>query len=79
MWLRGEQLAFHAGVITAPKNLVVKIPCDSDLKLASTGAIGSIALHGIHRADLKIGEFAVVFGVGLIGLITLQILEKLLE
>ena len=71
----GGATAFHAGVITAPKNLVVKIPCDSDLKLASTGAIGSIALHGIHRADLKIGEFAVVFGVGLIGLITLQILK----
>lgn len=67
--------AFHAGIITAPKNLVVKIPENSDLKLASTAAVGSIALHGIHRADLKIGEFAIVFGTGLIGLIALQILK----
>ena len=39
----GGATAFHAGVITAPKNLVVKIPCDSDLKLASTGAAESIS------------------------------------
>lgn len=71
----GSGFAVHAGIVTVPKNLVVKIPSGLDLLSASTGTVGSIALHGVRRADLKIGEFGVVFGVGLLGLLALQILK----
>ena len=71
----GSGFAVHAAVVVVPKNLVVKVPLGLDLKLASSGTIGSIALHGVRRADLRIGEYAVVFGVGLIGLLALQMLK----
>jgi len=56
--------------------LVSKLRPDSDLKLASTVAIGSIAMHGIRRANLKLGEQCVVVGAGIIGLISIQLLVK---
>lgn len=71
----GSGFALHAGIVTVPKNLVVKVPSGLDLLSASTGTVGSIALHGVRRADLRIGEFGVVFGVGLLGLLALQILK----
>ncbi len=71
----GSGYALHAGVVSVPKNLVVNIPEGLDMCFASTGTVGSIALHGVRRADLRIGEFGVVVGNGLIGLITLQILK----
>lgn len=70
----GGGYANHAEIVDVPKNLVVKMPADLDFISASTAALGSIALNGIRRANLQIGEFAVVYGTGLIGLITLQIL-----
>jgi predicted dehydrogenase/threonine dehydrogenase-like Zn-dependent dehydrogenase len=71
----GSGFAVHAGIVTVPKNLVVKIPNGLDMLSASTGTVGSIALHGVRRADLKIGEYGVVFGVGLLGLLAIQILK----
>jgi predicted dehydrogenase/threonine dehydrogenase-like Zn-dependent dehydrogenase len=67
--------ANHAEYVDIPINLVVKIPAGLDFKSASSVAIGAIALQGVRRADLKVGEFAVVLGAGLIGLLTLQILK----
>lgn len=71
----GSGFAVHASIVCVPKNLVVKIPKNLDLKSASTGTVGSIALHGVRRADLRIGEYAVVFGGGLLGLLGLQMLK----
>jgi len=67
--------AVHAEFVEIPKNLVVKIPDGLDYSLASSVAIGSIALHAVRRTDVKLGEFIAVFGVGLIG----QIITKLLS
>lgn len=67
--------AYHAEYVNVPKNLVVKIPTNCSLIDASSVAIGSIALQGIRRADNRIGEFVAVFGVGLIGMVTLQLLK----
>lgn len=72
----GGGYAFHAEFVEVPENLVVKIPQDMNLSYASTVAIGSIALHGVRRAAMQLGEFVVVYGVGLIGLITVQILNR---
>lgn len=71
----GSGFAVHAEVVVVPKNLVVKLPVGLDLKYASTGTIGAIALHGVRRADLRIGEYGVIYGVGLLGLLALQILK----
>ncbi len=71
----GSGFAVHAEYVVVPKNLVVKVPDGLDITWASTGTVGSIALHGVRRADLRIGEFAVVVGTGLLGLIATQILK----
>jgi predicted dehydrogenase/threonine dehydrogenase-like Zn-dependent dehydrogenase len=70
----GAGFAVHAEFVVVPKNLVVKVPDNLELLKASTGTVGSIALHGVRRANLKIGEYAVVLGTGLLGLIAIQIL-----
>ena len=72
----GQGFAVHAEYVSIPKNLVVKVPKGLDTFYACTGTVGSIALHGVRRADLKLGEFAVVFGVGLLGLLAVQMLRS---
>jgi len=72
----GGGFALHAEYVTIPKNLVVKIPNGLDLKYASIGTIGSIAMQGIRRAALTLGEYGVVYGTGLMGLLTLQLLKS---
>jgi predicted dehydrogenase/threonine dehydrogenase-like Zn-dependent dehydrogenase len=71
----GSGFALHAGYVVVPKNLVVKVPLGLDMQAASTGTVGSIALHGVRRADLRLGENAVVLGAGLLGLLALQMLK----
>lgn len=72
----GGGFAVHAEIVVVPKNLVVKVPSGLDLRNASTGTIGAIALHGVRRASLNISEYGIVYGVGLIGLLCLQILKS---
>jgi len=71
----GSGFALHAEYVVVPKNLVVKVPNGLDMNAASTGTVGSIALHGARRADLRLGEYAVVVGTGLLGLLALQMLK----
>lgn len=63
----------HAEVIYCPKNLSCKIPNNVSLEEAAFTTIGAIALHSIHRAKIKPGEFVGVIGTGLIGLIVVQL------
>ncbi len=52
------------------------MPSGLSFSEASTVAIGAISLHGVRRAGLEIGEFCIVMGVGILGLIAVQILKK---
>lgn len=71
----GAGLANHAEYVNVPENLVVLLPQDMDFKFASTVALGSIAMQGTRRADLKLGELCIVFGTGLLGMLTIQMLK----
>jgi predicted dehydrogenase/threonine dehydrogenase-like Zn-dependent dehydrogenase len=71
----GAGVANHAEYVDVPINLVTKIPKSLSLKKASTVTMGSIAMQGVRRADLRVGEMAVVYGCGILGLITIQILK----
>jgi len=72
----GAGLANHAEYVDVPENLVVKIPSDMDFQAASSVTLGSIAMQGVRRADLRIGEFGVVFGAGILGLLSVQMLNR---
>ena len=65
----------HAEVVRVPKNLVSAIPYNVDDETAVFAVIGSIALQGIRLVNPRIGETIVVTGLGLIGLMAVQILK----
>ncbi|MBL1215455.1 MAG: Gfo/Idh/MocA family oxidoreductase [Ignavibacteriae bacterium] len=71
----GSGIAGHAEVVSVPKNLVTKLPDPVDFVEASFTTVGSIALQGVRQANVQLGENAVVIGLGLIGLLTVQILK----
>lgn len=64
----------HAEYVAVPKNLVAKIPDGVSYEKASFTIVGAIALQGIRLAQPTLGETVVVIGLGLIGLITCQLL-----
>ncbi len=74
----GERVASngpHAEIVCVPKNLVVKIPENVTDDEATFTVIGSIGLQGIRLVNPTFGETIVVVGLGLIGLITAQLLK----
>ena len=71
----GAGLANHAEYVEVPRNLVVSMPRDLDFDSASTVALGAIAMQGVRRAEVRIGEIVVVVGVGMIGQLAVQLLH----
>ncbi|MEO1407707.1 MAG: bi-domain-containing oxidoreductase, partial [Pseudomonadota bacterium] len=71
----GAGLANHAEFNAVPKNLTVRIPDAVSDEDASFVTIGAIALQGVRQAAPTLGERVVVMGLGLIGLLTVQLLK----
>tara|TARA_Y100001970_G_scaffold294355_1_gene451372 strand:- start:7013 stop:9148 length:2136 start_codon:yes stop_codon:yes gene_type:complete len=64
----------HAELVTVPENLCAHIPDNVSFEEASFTIVSSIGLQGVRLLNPTIGETYVVSGLGLIGLITCQIL-----
>ena len=64
----------HAEVVCVPKNLCAKIPDDVTDEQAVFTVLGSIGLQGIRLLQPTLGERFVVYGLGLIGILSVQIL-----
>jgi len=71
----GGASANHAEVVSVPKNLCVKVPNDVKIKHAAFSTIAAIALQGIRQADLRLGDNCVIIGLGIIGQLTIQMLN----
>src|SRR4051812_46575932 len=71
----GAGRANHAEVVSVPGNLVAPVPDGVSLRDAAFTTVGAIALQGLRRAEPQLGERVVVIGLGLIGLITVQLLR----
>ena len=67
--------AVHAEVVAVPKHLCAKVSEGVDLRHAAFTAIASIALQGVRQAELDLGSNCVVIGLGLVGLLTVQMLQ----
>lgn len=65
----------HAEVVRVPQNLCAKIPDNVDDEAAAFTVLGAIGLQGIRLVQPTLGECVVVTGLGLIGLITVQLLK----
>lgn len=71
----GAGIANHAEIVLVPRNLVVKIPKGGSLKYSASVTLGAIAMQGVRRADIRLGEIVAVVGLGLLGQITVQLLK----
>lgn len=73
--IAGAGYAAHAEINFVPKNLVAVIPDGVSFEEASYTTVASIALQGVRLAKPELGDNVVVVGLGLIGLITVQLLK----
>ncbi len=67
--------ANHAEFIVVTANLCTKLPVNVSFKEGAFGTLGAIAMQGVRRADVSVGENVAVVGLGLIGSLTVQILK----
>ncbi|MEZ5498967.1 MAG: bi-domain-containing oxidoreductase [Steroidobacteraceae bacterium] len=65
----------HAEFACVPSNLCAKLPGNVAFDEAPFAVLGAIALQGIRLISPTLGENIVVFGLGLIGLMAVQILR----
>ncbi|MCC6905227.1 MAG: bi-domain-containing oxidoreductase [Anaerolineae bacterium] len=70
----GAGAANHAHYNAVPANLMARIPEGVSERDAAFTTLGAIALQGVRRAEVTLGETVVVIGLGLIGQLTAQIL-----
>jgi predicted dehydrogenase/NADPH:quinone reductase-like Zn-dependent oxidoreductase len=65
----------HAELVSVPKNLCAAVPEGVPDEVASFTVLASIALQSIRLAQPTMGERVAVFGLGIIGLLTVQLLK----
>jgi len=65
----------HAEIVVVPHRLCARIPDNVDDESAAFTVLGAIALQGVRLANPTLGEAFVVTGLGLVGLLTVQLLQ----
>ena len=69
----GLFVATHSELVSVPRNLVAPIPDGVSFEEASFVTLGAIALQGVRLAQLELGEHVLVYGLGLVGMLTAQL------
>lgn len=65
----------HAEVVSVPRNLCARIPDNVSDEHAAFTVLAAIGLQGVRLLNPTLGECVVVTGLGLIGLLTVQLLR----
>jgi predicted dehydrogenase/threonine dehydrogenase-like Zn-dependent dehydrogenase len=65
----------HAEVVCVPQNLCARVPDGVGDDAAAFTVLGAVALQGVRLAQPTLGENVVVIGLGLLGLLTVQLLK----
>lgn len=65
----------HADVVDVPATMVAKVPAGVSPEHACFATVAAVGLEGLRLANCTLGERVVVTGLGLIGLITVQLLR----
>lgn len=69
----GSGFACHAEYVLIPKNLFAIIPDSISYEEAAFATIGAISLHGFRIAAPQIGEKVAIIGLGLLGLVMIDV------
>jgi len=72
----GAGWAAHAEVVVVPRHLCVPLPPEVPDESGAFAMLGAIALHGVRRAGVGVGEAVAVLGLGLVGQLTVQLLRS---
>jgi predicted dehydrogenase/threonine dehydrogenase-like Zn-dependent dehydrogenase len=70
----GNEQALHADYNWVPVNLCAGVPAGVLPEHAAFATVASIAMHGVRRAEVQLGETAAVIGLGLIGQLVVRLL-----
>jgi predicted dehydrogenase/threonine dehydrogenase-like Zn-dependent dehydrogenase len=70
----GNEFALHADVNWVPTNLCVRVPDGVAPEHAAFATVGAIAMQGVRRAEVQLGETACVIGLGLVGQLVVRLL-----
>jgi predicted dehydrogenase/threonine dehydrogenase-like Zn-dependent dehydrogenase len=70
----GNEYALHAEFNWIPVNMCVPVPRDVAPQHAAFATVGAIAMQGVRRAEVQLGETACVIGLGLIGQLAVRLL-----
>ena len=71
----GTGYATHCEINFVPANLAVRVPDNVGLEAASLTTIGAIAVQGVRQANVTFAETVAVIGVGLVGVLAIQVLR----
>ena len=71
----GGGYALHASVVVVPQNLCVPLPQGVDFDDGSYAMLLATALHAVRRGSPRIGEYWLVVGLGIVGLLTARFLQ----
>jgi predicted dehydrogenase/threonine dehydrogenase-like Zn-dependent dehydrogenase len=70
----GNEYALHAEYNWIPVNLCAAVPRGVLPEHAAFATVGSIAMHGVRRAEVQLGDTACVIGLGLVGQLVVRLL-----
>jgi predicted dehydrogenase/threonine dehydrogenase-like Zn-dependent dehydrogenase len=70
----GNEQALHAEYNWVPVNLCATVPQGVAPEHAAFATVASIAMHGVRRAEVQLGETAAVIGLGLVGQLVVRLL-----
>jgi predicted dehydrogenase/threonine dehydrogenase-like Zn-dependent dehydrogenase len=70
----GNEQALHAEYNWVPVNLCAAVPAGVQPEHAAFATVASIAMHGVRRSEVQLGETAAVIGLGLIGQLVIRLL-----
>jgi predicted dehydrogenase/threonine dehydrogenase-like Zn-dependent dehydrogenase len=70
----GNEYALHAEYNWVPVNLCAAVPKGVSPEHAAFSTVGAIAMHGVRRAEVQLGDVACVIGLGLVGQLVVRLL-----
>jgi predicted dehydrogenase/threonine dehydrogenase-like Zn-dependent dehydrogenase len=70
----GNEHALHAEYNWIPTNLCVPVPAGVAAEHAAFATVGAIAMQGVRRAEVQLGDVACVIGLGLVGQLVVRLL-----
>jgi NADPH:quinone reductase-like Zn-dependent oxidoreductase len=71
----GGGYAVHAEVDHVPSNLCARLPSSVTFEQGAFATVGSIALHGVRQAEVRLGERVAIIGLGLVGQLAAQLVK----